>query len=112
MKNLVIAIFSWCFVFSSMAAGISVIDGNKISSREELHAKLAKDLKFPTYYGGNLDSLFEVLVSEKDSVLIKIVNFHTLEKKLSKKYVQGFLETISDASAENPRVIFILSQSK
>ncbi len=112
MKKLVIAVIAWCFVATSMAAGSSVIDGNKISSREELHAKLAKDLKFPIYYGGNLDSLFEVLVSEKEAVLIKIVNLHTLEKKISKKYTEGLIETISDASVENPKIILILSNAK
>ena len=88
---------------------ISVIDGHKITDKKELHAKLAKDLSFPTYYGNNLDALYDVLVSEKESTVIKIINPYALQRKLGKKYIEGFFAAISDASDENPRVVLILS---
>lgn len=91
------------------AAGVSVIDGFKISTKEELHEKLAKDLNFPTYYGNNLDALFEVLVSEKESTVVKVLNVDVLKKKIGKKYVEGFLSAVSDASDENPRVVLIFA---
>lgn len=91
------------------AAGVTVIDGFKISSKEELHAKLAKDLNFPAHYGNNLDALYDVLSTEKDSTVIKVVNVEILKKKIGKKYVDGFLTAISDASDDNPRVVLIFA---
>lgn len=112
MRKIAIAILTAVFVlFPSLisAAGISVIDGHKITDKKELHAKLAKDLSFPTYYGNNLDALYDVLVSEKESMVIKIINPYALQRKLGKKYIEGFFAAISDASDENPRVVLILS---
>ncbi len=104
-----IVCLSFFIVFNSFAGGMSIIDGHKIESKEELHVKLAKDLNFPTYYGGNLDALYDVLVAEKETTLIKIINFHSLQLKIGKKYTEGFLKAISDASDENQKIVLIIS---
>lgn len=89
------------------AAGLSVVDGFKISTKEELHARLAKDLKFPTYYGNNLDALYDVLTLEKENTVIKVLNTDVLKRKIGKKYVEGFLTAVSDATDDNPKVVLI-----
>lgn len=113
MKKVAIAIICLCafVLFPSVisAAGVSVVDGFKISTKEELHSKLAKDLNFPSHYGHNLDALYDILSAEKESTVIKVVNIDILKKKLGKKYVDGFLTAVSDASDDNPRVVLIFA---
>ncbi len=113
MKKIAIAIVCLLVMtlYPSMisAAGISVIDGFKISNKEELHAKLARDLSFPSHYGNNLDALYDVLTQEKDSTVIKMINVDILKRKVGKKYVEGFLAAVSDASDSNPKVVLIFA---
>ena len=40
------------------------IDLNGISTREELHALLRKELPLPEYYGDNLDAFYDVLTDQ------------------------------------------------
>ncbi len=40
------------------------IDLNGISTREELHALLRKELPLPEYYGDNLDAFYDVLTEK------------------------------------------------
>ena len=38
-----------------------ILNGAQLSTREEMHAYLAKMLHLPAYYGNNLDALWDVL---------------------------------------------------
>lgn len=113
MKKIAVAVICLfaLIVFPSRisAAGVSVIDGFKISSKEELHAKLSRDLNFPSHYGNNLDALYDALSTEKESTVIKVINVDILKKKLGKKYVDGFLTAVSDASDDNAKVVLIFA---
>ena len=40
---------------------IAVLDGDAISTREELHDALARELALPAWYGRNLDALYDCL---------------------------------------------------
>ncbi len=47
------------------------LDGEKISSWEMLHDRLAVELGFPAWYGGNLDALYDCLTDiHEDTVLV------------------------------------------
>ena len=37
-----------------------LLDGNKMTSKETVHAYLASMINFPNYYGNNLDALWDV----------------------------------------------------
>ena len=41
-----------------------VIDGRGIGSEAEFHDKIAEAMDFPSYYGKNLDALWDVLSTE------------------------------------------------
>jgi ribonuclease inhibitor len=49
-----------------------IIDGKKMTSRENAHVHLAERLSFPDYYGGNLDALHDCLgdISEETHLII------------------------------------------
>lgn len=109
MKNLVSFVTFLVFTTNALASGVVEINGKTIKSREDLHKKIAKDLNFPTYYGSNLDALYEVLVNDySGESVIKIKYFNFLRKRIGSEYTQNFLEAISEASTVNPRVVLII----
>ncbi len=108
----VIVLLSAFVSLSSYADLLSVIDGSKIFTKENLHSKLAKDLNFPSEYGANLDALYDSLTDLKEPTIIKITNFYALERNLGKVYTQGFIEVLKDSGEVNPKVVFVLSSSK
>ena len=109
MKNLLCIMVSLIFTANVFASGITEINGKMIKSREELHKKLARDLNFPTYYGANLDALYDTLVSDySGESVIKIKYFNFLRKRIGSEYTQNFLEAISEASTVNPRIVLII----
>jgi ribonuclease inhibitor len=44
----------------------ATIEGTKINSKEELHESLATALGFPSYYGKNLDALWDCLTGQME----------------------------------------------
>lgn len=78
------------------------IDGATVSNLEQLHEVLKTPLKFPGYYGNNLDALYDVLadlawLKEKPVHLI-IKNFdYFLDAEQTEKKIQGLL-TLIDAA--------------
>jgi ribonuclease inhibitor len=41
-----------------------VIDGDDINTEADFHRKIAEVMKFPSYYGKNLDALWDVLSTD------------------------------------------------
>lgn len=76
------------------------IDGSKITSREELHEELKRQLNFPDYYGRNLDALYDMLTSFTESVSFEIVNEVELEEHLG-HYAKLFLGLLKDVKGES-----------
>ncbi len=76
-----------------------IIDGTKISNIEELHDFLSKTLKFPDYYGNNLDALWDMLTEMDEILLMSVINVEDLEEALEDKF-DPFMEVLSDADNE------------
>lgn len=53
---------------------IIILDGAKMTDRDAAHAYLAGVLRFPPYYGRNLDALADCLGALGGDVLIALVN--------------------------------------
>ena len=49
-----------------------ILDGSRMTGREELHAHLKEKLGLPDYYGGNLDALNDCLGERRERELIVI----------------------------------------
>lgn len=97
------------FSLQAFASGTVLIDGKEIKNRDQLHSHMAKQLKFPTYYGKNLDALYDVLSTDfSGSTVIKFKHLNILKAKLGTDYVEALVQTIMDAAEDNNRVILLL----
>lgn len=95
--------------FQVYASGSVVINGKEVKSKEDLHLRLSKELKFPIYYGHNLDALYDVLSTDysgESQIRIRFVEI--LKNKLGANYTEAFIQTIIDAAVVNSRIILIL----
>lgn len=109
MRNAFIALSGMLMSFQLMASGSVLISGKEIKSRDDLHNLIAKQLNFPTYYGRNLDSLYDVLSTDfTGQTVIKIKFLSILKSKLGEDYTDAFIQVIMDASEDNPRIILLL----
>lgn len=74
-----------------------VLDGKKIIDRETLHKTLKKELRFPEYYGENLDALWDCLTTDLElPLIIEWENFEFSRKFLG-EYLQNTLEIFRSA---------------
>lgn len=109
MRSALIALSGMLMSFQLMASGSVLISGKEIKSRDHLHTFLAKQLKFPSYYGRNLDSLYDVLSTDfAAQTVIKIKFLSILKSKLGTDYTEALIQVILDASEDNPRIVLLL----
>ena len=66
---------------------------------EKAHADLARALKFPDYYGHNLDALHDCLTELSDTQLV-ITDCAAVSGQMEKW--PGFLSVFFDSAGENP----------
>lgn len=85
-----------------------VLDGSKMTNREEAHLYLKKELDFPAYYGMNLDALFDVLTDIGKPTLLKFINWHDL--LAMGEYGKNMQNTILDADKENPYLTILIEE--
>ena len=79
---------------------------DKFSKKEELHSYLKKKMKFPDYYGENLDALFDCLtdISTDTAVDIKYDADNELQRAV--------LAVFSDAVSQNTHLAIITTKVK
>ena len=79
---------------------------DKFSKKEELHSYLKKKMKFPDYYGENLDALFDCLtdISTDTAVDIKYDADNELQRAV--------LAVFSDAVSANTHLAIIKTKVK
>ena len=79
---------------------------DKFSKKEELHSYLKKKMKFPDYYGENLDALFDCLtdISTDTAVDIKYDADTELQRAV--------LAVFSDAVSQNTHLAIIKTKVK
>ena len=95
--------------YKTSASGTVSVDGKDIKTRNELHSLLIKQLNFPTYYGRSLNSIYEVLSTDfRGDNIIKIKHASLLKAKLGTDYIDGFIQSILDASEDNSRVVLVI----
>ena len=79
----------------------AIIDGNAVTSMEDIHQVLSQQLEFPEWYGGNLDALHDCLTDLHEDVELSIVHTDALLETLGPAYVR-LTRVLSDAAEENP----------
>lgn len=78
---------------------VYILDGSKMESLREVHVVLKKSLELPSYYGDNLDALYDCL-TEMDAE-ITILHFEFMKLYLG-KYFNKFWSVFDRAQKENP----------
>ena len=109
MRITMVSLSAMLLSFQLMASGSILINGKEVKSQDHLHTMLAKQLSFPSYYGKNLDALYDVLSTDLSSkTIIKFKFLSILKSKLGADYTDALIQAIMDASEENPKVILLL----
>ena len=81
----------------------TILDGRNMRTREDAHRELREKLALPSYYGNNLDALFDCITTMKAQVFME--NADAMLESLG-IYGERLLETFRDGAAENPGFIF------
>ena len=82
---------------------VYVFDGSKVYNLEEAHKQLAEILDFPSYYGRNLDALFDLLSTYNGMVKIILVVIGPLDFIFNVgDDARRFLSVLKRASAYTP----------
>lgn len=74
-----------------------VLDGNEMKSKIEMHDYLKEQFFLPYYYARNLDSLYQILVTETDPVKITLKN----KKSIALGYGDALVILFKDLSVKN-----------
>lgn len=82
------------------------IDGSIIKNNRILHMYLRYAFNLPSYYGENLDALYDILSSTDKSYLIELNNKASLINNLG-DYGIALIETIEDCASDNDNIKFI-----
>lgn len=85
-----------------------VLDGKQFTNKEVFHDIMVKEFDLPSYYGRNLDALWDLL-SEKNDLTILIMNAQGIEQNLG-DYGKSALKLFDDLnSLEGFKVDYIFS---
>ena len=84
-----------------------VLDGKAMVDRVSAHTHLAERLELPTYYGRNLDALYDVLTEIGEETEIILTDPAAVAEQMG-KYGEALLATLQEAAEENPRLIVTL----
>ena len=76
------------------------LDGQTIDSCEALHRRLAEGLRFPDWYGRNLDALYDCLTDLREPAAIAVQNAAALRAHLG-AYADVFCRVLRESAAEN-----------
>ena len=84
-----------------------VLDGKAMVDRVTAHTHLAERLELPTYYGRNLDALYDMLTEIGEETEIILTDPAVVAEQMG-KYGEALLATLQEAAEENPRLIVTL----
>jgi len=76
------------------------LDCSGIADRKEFHSRIAQALRFPDWYGSNLDALMDCL-TELDGIELELDHWQEVQEALG-DYGLAARETFRDAAEENP----------
>ncbi len=84
-----------------------ILDGKAMVDRMSAHSHLAERLELPTYYGRNLDALYDVLTEIGEETEIVLTDPAAVVEQMG-KYGESLLGTMQEAAEENPKLIVTL----
>ena len=84
-----------------------VLDGKVMVDRVTAHNHLVERLGLPTWYGRNLDALYDVLTEISEETQIVLNDPAAVAEQMG-KYGEALLATMQEAAEENPKLIVTL----
>ena len=83
------------------------LDCRKMTDKQATHAYLKQELRFPDYYGNNLDALYDLMTDREEETVLVLGHWRQLGALLG-DYGISLLETLREASEAHPKVEIIL----
>ena len=87
------------------------LSGNRIKTKDALHAFLAKKLNFPDYYGKNLDALHDCLGAYRTPLHITVTYTEQIKENLG-SYGETFLQLLHNITEKNRLISISLYADK
>ena len=84
------------------------VDLSEVKNREDLHEVLKETLSLPSYYGKNLDALYDVLMEIHDPWFVKFTGTSAARESLG-SYFNNLVATFDDAHQEGSPVLALWS---
>jgi ribonuclease inhibitor len=85
------------------------LDCRKMTDKQATHAYLKQELRFPDYYGNNLDALYDLMTDREEETVLVLGYWRQLGALLG-DYGISLLETLREASEAHPKVEIILKE--
>jgi ribonuclease inhibitor len=85
------------------------LDCRKMTDKQATHAYLKQELRFPDYYGNNLDALYDLMTDREEETVLVLGHWRQLGALLG-DYGISLLETLREASEAHPKVEIILKE--
>ena len=82
-----------------------LLNGKRMTDKAKTHKYLKRKLRFPDYYGDNLDALWDLLTTISEPIDIRLMNYDILINNLD-QYGESIIETFKDAAIENKNLLF------
>jgi len=83
---------------------VITVDGDRLRRLAELYSLFAEDLDFPSYFGRNLDALYDCLGDVSEETVIEVLNRDALADTFGEDFCGRLLSTLLDAAEENPNL--------
>jgi len=88
-----------------------LVNGKKIHDKTDLHDYLIKQFNLPSYYGRNLDALWDVLSTNRNLKKITVIHAGYLDTKLG-EYCKSLLNIFIELSAINDVELLIFKEGR
>lgn len=85
----------------------AIIDCAGLGGKRDLHERLRESLELPSWYGCNLDALYDCLTEPGEPLTLALWNPQALQT-LENGYGQAFLAVLEDAARDSGRFRFEL----
>ena len=82
-----------------------ILNGNDMITKKSTHLYLKEHLPLPSYFGNNLDALWDVLSCYSEHLDITLNNKEELIKNLG-DYGEAIIKVLTDAARENDNILF------
>lgn len=82
-----------------------ILDGREMVNKRDVHDYLKKKLELTSFYGNNLDALWDVLRSSDERIRIILIYKEELVNSLG-RYGEALVLVFEDAAKVNPNIVY------